>query len=96
VTKCFQDFCFGELVSLSDPSLYAANDDDVTNKFCGALRFFVTGDCPEGDRDPKGYFRCVLGTGDGLSSPLNVEVCTSNAATRCGSAFCSPTFDEHS
>lgn len=56
VTKCFQDFCFGELVSLSDPvslldELMA--DDEDTKRFCGAFRLLVTGDCPDGDREPK-------------------------------------------
>lgn len=99
-TKCFQDFCFGELVSLSDPSLFDELSDDAdTRRFCGAFRLFVTGDWPDGDRDPKWYFRCVFeGSGDGFSSLQFIDdACTdSKAATRCGSAFWAPMFVWHS
>lgn len=94
VTKCFQDFCFGELVSLSEPSLLAElNEVADTRRFCGAFRLFVTGDCPEGDREPKWYFRCVFdGSGDGFSSlPISADAWTvSSAATLWGSAFWAP------
>lgn len=93
VTKCFHDFCFGEFVSLSEPSRFVALSEADTRRFCGAFRLFVTGDCPEGDRDPKWYFRCVFdGSGEGLSSlQSKADACTdSKAATRCGSAFCAP------
>lgn len=98
VTKCFQvDFCLGELVSLSEHDGFRSGDD-VTKRFCGAFLLLVTGDCPEGDRDPKWYFRCcVLAKGDGLSSLLSVDACiVSIAAIRCGSAFWIPTSAEHS
>ena len=93
VTKCFHDFCFGEFVSLSDPSRFDALNEADTKRFWGAFRLFVTGDWPEGDRDPKWYFRCVFeGSGEGLSSlQCRADACTdSKAATRCGSAFWAP------
>lgn len=81
------------------------DDDDDGNiallllvVYCdGVLRLFVTGDWPDGEREPK-YLRTdfVGGTILPLKSSVGGNWIVVVAATRCGSAVCEPKFDRYS